>query len=129
MAEYGHRLITETYALLGPGTELAVSGNRLACPSYHLNGGTKPFAAPYVGLTGMFPMYSGRDNRVDTYISLRRTQQRTGPAGRGAVGRTCTKESFLNSIVEDRYIDHKHMLRIPLTTVETFISRYKYMMI
>lgn len=64
MAEYGHRLITETYALVGPGTELAITGNRLACSSCHLNGGTKPFAAPYIGLSGIFPMYSGRENRV-----------------------------------------------------------------
>lgn len=64
MAEYGHRLITETYALVGPGTELAITGNRLACASCHLNGGTKPFAAPYIGLSGIFPRYSGRENKV-----------------------------------------------------------------
>ncbi|MBD1421289.1 c-type cytochrome [Sphingobacterium chuzhouense] len=64
LAEYGHRLITETYALIGPGTELGITGNRLACGSCHLDGGTKPFAAPYIGLSGIFPMYSGRENRV-----------------------------------------------------------------
>jgi len=63
MAEYGHRLITETYALIGPDTELGITGNRLACASCHLNGGTKPFAAPYIGLSGIFPLYSGRENR------------------------------------------------------------------
>lgn len=66
MAEYGHRLITETYALVGPGTELAVTGNRLSCSSCHLNGGTKPFAAPYIGLTGVFPIYIGRENKVES---------------------------------------------------------------
>jgi len=64
MAEYGYRLITETYALIGPGTALAITGNRLACSSCHLEGGTKPYAAPYVGLSGIFPMYSGREDRV-----------------------------------------------------------------
>lgn len=64
LAEYGHRLITETYALIGPDTELAITGNRLSCSSCHLNGGTKPYAAPYIGLSGIFPMYSGRENRV-----------------------------------------------------------------
>ena len=64
IAEYGHRLITETYAIVGPGTELAITGNRLACSSCHLDGGTKPFAAPYIGLSGLFPMYFGRENRV-----------------------------------------------------------------
>ncbi|KUG10691.1 cytochrome C (plasmid) [Elizabethkingia miricola] len=64
MAEYGHRLITETYALVGPGTKLAITGNRLACSSCHLNGGTKPFAAPYIGLSGVFPIYIGRENKV-----------------------------------------------------------------
>ena len=64
MAEYGYRLITETYAHAGPGTTLAVAGNRLSCSSCHLNGGTKPFAAPYVGLSGVFPIYIGRENEV-----------------------------------------------------------------
>ncbi|MBD1425223.1 c-type cytochrome [Sphingobacterium arenae] len=64
MAEYGHRLITETFALLGPGTELAITGNKLSCSSCHLNGGTKPYAAPYVGLSGVFPIYIGREDKV-----------------------------------------------------------------
>lgn len=64
MAEYGHRLITETYALVGPGTELGITGNTLSCSSCHLNGGTKAFAAPYVGLSGVFPIYIGRENKV-----------------------------------------------------------------
>lgn len=64
MAEYGHRLVTETYALVGPDTKLAITGNRLACASCHLNAGTKPFAAPYIGLSGVFPIYIGRENKV-----------------------------------------------------------------
>lgn len=64
MAEYGYRLITETYALVGPKTEMKITGNSLACSSCHLNAGTKPYAAPYVGLCGVFPTYSGRENKV-----------------------------------------------------------------
>ena len=66
MAELGHKLITETYALIGPGTPKAITGNRLACSSCHLNGGTKPFAAPYIGLSGVFPVYIGRENKVES---------------------------------------------------------------
>lgn len=64
MAGYGYRLITATYALIGPGTPPAITGNRLACSSCHLNGGTKPFAAPYIGLSGVFPIYIGRENKI-----------------------------------------------------------------
>ena len=64
MAEYGHQLITETFALVGPETALAVTGNKLSCSSCHLNGGTKPYAAPYIGLSGVFPIYIGRENKV-----------------------------------------------------------------
>jgi len=64
MAEYGHHLITETYAAIGPETELGITGNRLSCSSCHLNGGTKAYAAPYIGLSSVYPIYSARENRV-----------------------------------------------------------------
>jgi thiosulfate dehydrogenase len=64
MAEYGYHLMTETYNLVGPETELAITGNRLSCSSCHLNAGLKPFAAPYIGLSGVFPIYIGRENKV-----------------------------------------------------------------
>ncbi len=66
LAAYGYDLITKTYALLGPNTKLAVSGNRLSCTSCHLNGGTKPYAAPYIGLTALFPIYIGRENKIES---------------------------------------------------------------
>lgn len=66
LAEYGHKLITETYALIGPGTQKAITGNKLACASCHLDGGTKPFAAPYIGLTGVFPLYIGREDKIES---------------------------------------------------------------
>ncbi|GAA4795114.1 hypothetical protein GCM10023231_24390 [Olivibacter ginsenosidimutans] len=66
MAEYGHKLITETYALIGPGTQKAITGNKLACSSCHLDGGTKSFAAPYIGLSGVFPIYIGREDKIES---------------------------------------------------------------
>lgn len=68
LAAYGEKLITQTATYLGPENKLGAiySGNNLACASCHLNGGTKAFAAPYVGLTAVFPMYSGREGKVAT---------------------------------------------------------------
>ena len=66
MAAYGELLITETYAHIGPESQNPITGNRLACASCHLNGGTKPFAAPYIGLTGVFPIFIGREGKVES---------------------------------------------------------------
>lgn len=41
-------------------------GNKLNCTSCHLNGGRKPFAAPWVGVWGVFPEYRARSGRVNT---------------------------------------------------------------
>lgn len=66
MISYGEKLIRETYKYLGPGNKLGevYAGNHLACGSCHLDGGTKAYAAPYIGLTALFPIYSGREGRV-----------------------------------------------------------------
>jgi len=66
LAAFGQKLVTETAKYLGPGNSFgeAFSGNHLSCSSCHLNGGTKPYAAPYIGLSGIYPMFSGRDGRV-----------------------------------------------------------------
>lgn len=68
MAAYGEQLIRETNKYLGPDAPLVASftGNRLACASCHLNAGTKAYAAPYIGLSALFPVYSGRDGKVGT---------------------------------------------------------------
>lgn len=67
-AAYGEKLITETARYLGPGNQSGTvySGNHLSCSSCHLNGGTKPYAGPYVGLTGVFPIFNARDGKVST---------------------------------------------------------------
>ncbi len=41
-------------------------GNALNCASCHLNGGTVAGAAPFVGLTGVFPAYVARSGKVET---------------------------------------------------------------
>lgn len=66
LAQFGEKLINETYAHIGPESQNKISGNRLACASCHLDGGTKPFAAPYIGLSGVFPIYIGRENKVES---------------------------------------------------------------
>lgn len=66
LAAYGKSLITDTYSLLGPNSSKPTSGNRLACASCHLNAGTKSFAAPYIGLTGVFPIFIGREGKVES---------------------------------------------------------------
>jgi len=68
LAAYGEKLIKETYKYLGPHNKQGAiySGNNLACASCHLNGGTKAYAAPYIGLSAVFPVYSGREGKVAT---------------------------------------------------------------
>jgi thiosulfate dehydrogenase len=39
-------------------------GNGLNCTSCHLNGGTTPYASPWVGIWGMFPEWRSRDAKV-----------------------------------------------------------------
>lgn len=67
LAAYGKQLITETYKHLGPEIKQGrITGNNLACSSCHLNGGTKPYAAPYIGLSAIFPIYIGRENKIES---------------------------------------------------------------
>lgn len=55
----GRELVTNTRAQLPDN-----AGNGLNCTSCHLNGGTVAYAAPYVGLTGMFPEYRARSGKL-----------------------------------------------------------------
>ena len=48
------------------GNAKAYVGNGLACTSCHLNGGTVAYAAPMVGLWGVFPEFVARSDRVET---------------------------------------------------------------
>jgi thiosulfate dehydrogenase len=57
----GRLIFTQT-----PKYARAYVGNQLSCSDCHLAAGTAPFAAPVVGLPGLFPMFNDRDNRVIT---------------------------------------------------------------
>jgi thiosulfate dehydrogenase len=49
-----------------PRMTKAYVGNGLACTSCHLNGGTVAYAAPMVGLWGVFPEFVARSDSVET---------------------------------------------------------------
>jgi thiosulfate dehydrogenase len=58
---YGERIVNDTQA-----TVKAFVGNGLTCANCHLDGGRTAFAAPFVGLTGLFPEYRTRSGRVES---------------------------------------------------------------
>ncbi len=69
MVRYGHALTTETFAHIGPNVKnpkMRYAGNNLSCQSCHEKAATKPYAMPWVGLTGNYPTYRGRDNIIGT---------------------------------------------------------------
>ncbi|WP_112875474.1 c-type cytochrome [Paracoccus endophyticus] len=65
----GHRLMTETHAVIGPEVAdeaMRYAGNNLSCQNCHQEAGTKPYAMPVVGVTSVFPQYRARENRRST---------------------------------------------------------------
>ncbi|MEX6689056.1 c-type cytochrome [Danxiaibacter flavus] len=69
LIQYGYNLITETQKYLGPEIKdksKVRTGNNMACKNCHLGSGTKAFAAPYIGLTKVFPTYIGRENKIES---------------------------------------------------------------
>jgi thiosulfate dehydrogenase len=66
LGQYGQLLINKTYTQIGPTSKNPITNNRLACANCHLNGGTKPFALPLIGLSGVFPMYIGREDKIES---------------------------------------------------------------
>ncbi|MEH0155248.1 c-type cytochrome [Limibacter armeniacum] len=67
--KYGFDLISNTSHYIGPQVEnptMRFAGNNLACKNCHLGAGQKMYAAPYVGITGRFPQYRGRENTIGT---------------------------------------------------------------
>jgi thiosulfate dehydrogenase len=47
-----------------PRYAAAFVGNKLSCSDCHVRGGMEPFAAPMVGMPGLFPMYKKRGDKV-----------------------------------------------------------------
>jgi thiosulfate dehydrogenase len=68
LAAYGERLVTQTFAEIGPDTAKPFAGNRLACQSCHLEGGLKRSAVPLVGVDKSYPKFSTRSGRVITLV-------------------------------------------------------------
>lgn len=62
----GYAIVTETYKYLGPESDHPLAGNHLACKSCHLQSGTKPYSAPYVGVTNRFPNFRNREGKIGT---------------------------------------------------------------
>lgn len=69
LIRYGHELIAHTPRYLGPQAEqplLRLAGSDLACQNCHLQAGQKPYAAPYVGIWGIYPTYKGREDAISS---------------------------------------------------------------
>lgn len=64
LIKLGYKVVTETYKYIGPDSDHPIAGNHLACKNCHLNSGTKPFAAPYVGVTNRFPNFRKREGKI-----------------------------------------------------------------
>ena len=58
---YGQSLVTDTRA-----NAKAYVGNGLNCVNCHLDSGRQAYAAPFVGLTAVFPEYRARRGRVES---------------------------------------------------------------
>ncbi len=57
---FGRRILTHT-----PANAPAYSGNALNCTSCHLDSGRSRWAAPWVGIWGVFPEYRSRNAKVN----------------------------------------------------------------
>ena len=69
MIKYGYELFQNTPKYIGPDNgniENVYSGNRLSCNNCHLLAGTKPYAAPLIGVINRFPQYRGREDKIGT---------------------------------------------------------------
>jgi thiosulfate dehydrogenase len=67
--KYGYELFQNTPQYIGPdngNADKIYSGNRLSCNNCHLLAGTKPYAAPLIGVINRFPQYRGRENKIGT---------------------------------------------------------------
>ena len=69
LIKYGYYLTSESSRWMGPGAinpDHRYSGNNLACKNCHLENGTQPGSASWVGVTKRYPQYRGREDRVGT---------------------------------------------------------------
>src|SRR5262245_65842463 len=65
---YGRKLFNETYSVIGPEVSdrtMRYAGNNLTCQNCHLDGGTRRFGLPMIGVYGAFPTYMAREDRSE----------------------------------------------------------------
>jgi thiosulfate dehydrogenase len=62
LVKKGYEILKNTPKYLGPDSKNKITGNHLACTNCHLNVGTKPYGAPWIGVTKRFPQFKGREN-------------------------------------------------------------------
>ncbi|WP_249042434.1 c-type cytochrome [Flagellimonas olearia] len=69
LIKHGFEVFRNTPLHIGPkqkDSSQIYAGNNLACASCHLNGGTKPYGAPLIGVVKRFPQYRGREDKMGT---------------------------------------------------------------
>ncbi len=62
--KYGFELFQHTPKYLGPESKNPYAGNHLSCNNCHLSSGTKPYAAPLIGIAKRFPQFRNRENKM-----------------------------------------------------------------
>ena len=65
----GRDLVVQTAELIGPDASdpaRRYAGNRLDCQSCHIDGGTRQYGLPLVGIFGGYPGYSARSGKIGT---------------------------------------------------------------
>jgi thiosulfate dehydrogenase len=65
----GYEVFLNTSKYIGPASteeNQVYAGNNLSCTNCHLGSGTKPYAAPLIGIIQRFPQFRGRENKVGT---------------------------------------------------------------
>jgi thiosulfate dehydrogenase len=66
LVDYGRRLVTVTFAVIGPDSNQPFAGNNLACQNCHLDAGLKPSGVPLTGVYGTYPKFSLRSGHTIT---------------------------------------------------------------
>lgn len=75
---YGHDLIANTAAYLGPGGSVAHISNGMNCQNCHLQAGTVPFGNNYGKVYATYPLYRARNNGTqDIYDRVNDCLQRS----------------------------------------------------
>lgn len=69
LIKYGYLLVSESPKWMGPMVKeehLRYAGNNLSCKNCHLQNGTQPGSASWIGVTDRYPQFRGRENKIGT---------------------------------------------------------------